>query len=331
MLRFLIKRLGALVVVTFALMVLVFLLGRMGGADPVRAYVGANASQETVARVRAELGLDQPIWVQFWAYLQRLFQGDLGLSLSTKRPVLSELATRIPATVELALWAVLFSVVIAILLARVYALRGRFAGVVRFLLFSASSAPSFLIGMAGLVLFFGALGWAPVGGRTSIGASEGLTGLYVLDGLLVGNIGYSLDAIWHLLLPALAASLGPGVALARVLADGVGTSMTSPFARTARALGETEPQILRRHGLRNAASPALSMLGVQLGMMLSSLVVVEQMFSWNGLGQYLTRAITSADTNSVAAVSLVLGIFYVAVNAVVDIALASVDPRVRLA
>lgn len=329
MTRFLLHRAGSLVLVVTALLALVFLVSRAGG-DPVRAYLGGNASQAAVAATRERLGLDQPLPLQFVDYVGRLLTGDLGLSFSTRRPVVEELAVRIPATVELALWAIVFAIVIAIALSGLYTLRGRAAGVVRFILFSAASAPSFLLATGGVLLFFSVLGLLPASGRTSYGPSQGLTGFYVLDGILAGSPAYSWDAILHLLLPALAASIGPGVALARVLADGLLGAMSSPYARTARSLGEGERTILFRHGIRNAATPALSLLGVQVGMMLSSLVVVEQIFSWNGLGQYLTRAISASDVNSIAAVSLILGVFYVVMNAIVDVVLAAVDPRIRL-
>jgi peptide/nickel transport system permease protein len=330
MLRFAVRRGASLILVVFALTVLVFLISRFGGGDPVRAYLGANASTEAVASMRVQLGLDQPIYVQFGDYLTRLAHGDFGMSLSTKRAVSADLAQRIPATAELALWTVFFAILIGLLLARVYSLRGRFAGVLRLILFSGASAPSFLLATAGVLIFFVHLHVLPVSGRTAYGPSSGLTGLYVLDGLLTGNLPYAWDAVRHLIVPALSAALGPGVALARVLADGLGTALRSGYARTARSLGETEPQVLWRHALRNAASPALSLLGVQLGMMLSSLVVVEEIFSWNGLGQYLVRAISGSDTNAVASISLVLGVSYVVLNALVDIALAVTDPRVRL-
>lgn len=328
--RFTLTRLGSLVGVLFTLTLLIFVISRVGGGDPVRSYLGANASPEAIATARARLGLDRPLVEQYWDYLGRLFQGDFGLSISTRRSVSSELAARLPATLELVLWTVLFAVVLAVLLARVCSLRGRFSGVIRFVLFSAASAPSFLIATAGLLIFFGSFQLLPVSGRTSYGPSEGLSGLYVLDGLLSGNLAYSLDALSHLVLPVAAAGLAPGVALARVLADGLDASAASGYARTARALGETESQILRRHSLRNAASPALSMLGVLFGMMLTSLVVVEEIFSWNGMGQYLVRAISVSDVNSVATISLVLGAACVVVNTVVDIGLALLDPRIRL-
>lgn len=330
MLRFTLSRIASLFVVLFALSMLIFGVSRFGGGDPVRGYVGMNASPAAIEAARIRLGLDQPVPVQYWDYLTRLVHGDLGLSLSTKRPVSDELAARIPATLELMLATVVLAVLIGLLLARAYALPGRTGGVLRFVLFSAASAPAFLIATGGLLIFFGQLGWLPVSGRTSYGASSGLSGMFVLDGLLTGNVAYAWDALKHLVLPATAASLGPGVALARVLADGLSTSMSSGYARTARSLGETEPQLLRRHGLRNAAGPAVSLLGVQIGMMLSSLVVVEEIFSWNGLGQYLVRAINSADTNSVATISLLLGAVYVVINTLVDLCLAALDPRVRL-
>lgn len=330
MTRFVLGRLGSLVIVLIALTVLVFLVSHFGGGDPVHAYLGANASPAAVAATRAQLGLNQPIAEQYWHYLTRILHGDFGFSLSTKQPVSAELRTRIPATAELAIATVILTVLIGIALARVTTLKSRFSGVIRFVLLSAASAPAFLLATAGMLIFFARLGWLPVSGRTSYGPSTGLTGMYVLDGLLTGNIPYTLDALRHLILPTFAAAIGPGVWLARVLADGLGKSLQSGYARTARSLGESESQVLRRHALRNAASPALSVLGVQLGMMLSSLVVVEQIFSWDGLGQYLVTAINSADTNSVATVSLILGACYVVVNALVDIGLAAIDPRVRL-
>lgn len=330
MLRFTLLRVSSLVPVLIALSVLVFLVGHFGGGDPVHAYLGANASQDAIEATRARLGLDQPLVVQYWDYVSGILTGDFGQSLATRRPVAAELSTRVPATLELAIATVLLSIVIGIGLARAYALDGRGARLLRLVLFSAASAPAFLVASAGVVLFAAQADLLPVSGRSSYGASEGLTGMYVLDGLLTGNLSYSLDALRHLALPALAGSLGPGVALARVLADGLMTNLASKHAQTARSLGESESQVLRRHALRNAASPALSLLGVQVGMMLSSLVVVESIFSWNGLGQYLVRAINTADTGTVATVSLLLGASYVVLNTVVDLGLAALDPRARL-
>lgn len=330
MLRFILRRLGSLCVVLLSLALLVFIANRLGGGDPVRAYLGANASAAAIDDTRERLGLNSSALEQFWAYLMHLLSGDLGNSLITRRPIVDELAERLPATLELAAWTVVLAILIGVTLARVYALNGALAQALRLILFGAASLPAFLIAMGGVLLFFLYLDWLPVSGRTSMGASEGLTGMYVIDGVLTGNLAYSWDALQHLILPALAASFAPGVALARILSDGLSTGMQSGYARTARSLGESESSILRRHAFRNASSPALSLLAVQMGMMLSSLVVVEQIFSWNGLGQYLVRAISAADINSVATISLILGTFYVVVNTTVDIILAAIDPRVRI-
>lgn len=332
MARFLLRRLVALVVVLFSLSVLVFVLQRVGKADPVRAYLGANASQSAIAQTRARFGLDRPVIVQYFDYLGGLFRGDFGMSYSTRRPVSVDLVDKVPATLELAVWTLIFAVIIAVVLAGISALGGPASGIVRLVFFSVASAPSFLLATLMLLLFFQQLHWFPAVGRISDpSAVGGPTGFYVLDGLLTGRPASSLDALGHLVLPALAAGLGIGVALARVLADGLSSGMASNYARTARSLAETERSILFRHSLRNASSPALSMLGVLAGAMLSSLVVVEQIFSWNGLGQYLSTAIAAADFPAVAGVSLVLGAVYVVLTALVDVLLALVDPRVKLA
>ncbi|MDQ1588254.1 MAG: peptide/nickel transport system permease protein [Microbacteriaceae bacterium] len=330
MVRFIVRRFVSLVVVLFSLSVLVFVLQRVGNADPVRAYLGPNASQAAIAATRIRFGLDKPLIVQYFDYLGGLFHGDLGMSYSTRRPVAVELADKVPATLELAAWVLFFAVILAVVLAGIYTLKGPVSGVIRFVFFSFASAPSFLLATLMLLFFFKQLHWFPAVGRITDTSGGGPTGFYVLDGLLTGNLAYSLDAIQHLVLPALAASLGLGVALARVLADGLSSGMASNYARTARSLAETERSILFRHSLRNASSPALSMLGVLSGAMLSSLVVVEQIFSWNGLGQYLSTAIASADFPAVAGVSLVLGAVYVILTAIVDVVLALVDPRVKL-
>lgn len=331
MLGFVLRRLAAMAGVLLALSVLVFGAGRLGGGDPVHSYLGANASDAAIAAARVRLGLDRPLPVQYWNWLVQLLHGDLGTSLSTKRSVAAELAARTPATLELAIATAVLSVLIALALARVYALPGRLGGAVRLVLLGAASAPAFLVATAGVLLLFSQLGWLPVSGRTSYGASSGLSGMYVLDGLLTGNPAYSWDALRHLILPAAAASLAPGVSLARVLADGLSVGLGSGYARTARSLGETEGQVLRRHALRNAAPPALTLLGVQLGTALSSLVVVEEIFSWNGLGQFLVSSIGAADTGAVATVTLMLGAGYVVLNAVVDVLAGVLDPRVRAA
>lgn len=329
MVRFIVNRIGSLIGVLIVLSIVVFVVQRISGADPVRAYLGANSSAAAVERMREHLGLDQPLFKQYLDYVWNALHGNLGFSLSTQRPVTTELAARVPATFELATWAIVLSVIIAIVLSRLYSVRGWGGGIIRFIFFSAASAPSFLLATAGLLLFFGQLHVLPAQGRTSFPPLTGPTGFYVLDGLLDGDPLYAWDAVQHLFLPALAASIGPGIALARVLADGLDTGGKSGYAKTARSLGETEGAILFRHSLRNASSPAMSFLGVQIGLMLSSLVVVEQIFSWNGLGQYLTAAISVADLASVAAISLILGGAYVLINSIVDILLAVVDPRLR--
>ncbi|WP_062135627.1 ABC transporter permease [Demequina aestuarii] len=331
MTSFVVKRLGSLVVVLFFLTAIVFILGKVGNADPVRTYTGVNASAEQVAAARVELGIDDPVSVQFANFATGLLQGDLGISLATKRNISDDLSSSLPATLELALAAIALAIVIGVVLSALYTRPGRVGQVLRLVFFSLASAPSFLVAMLSVLVFYKWLGGVlPAAGRSSFGPYDDGTGFYVLDGILHGSWTYTWDAIAHLLLPAFAASVTSGVALARVLADGITSSMASPWARTARSLGESESAVLRRHGLRNASSPALSLLAVHAGFMVSSLVVVEQVFSWNGLGSYLSTAIGVGDFPAIAAVCLILGAVYVLLNTAVDIVLAAVDPRVRL-
>lgn len=165
MLRFVAKRALSLVVVLFFLTVTVFVLGKVGNADPVRTYVGVNASPEAIARARAELGLDEPVPVQFWNFLTGLFQGDLGVSLGTKRPIVDDLAGRFPATLELALSAIVLAVLIGVVLSSLYTRPGRFGAAVRVLFFGIASAPSFLVATAGVLIFYKHLHWPPASRR----------------------------------------------------------------------------------------------------------------------------------------------------------------------
>ncbi|WP_284327538.1 ABC transporter permease [Demequina litorisediminis] len=310
---------------------MVFTLGKVADSDPVRTYVGVNASAEAVAQAREELGLDDPVIAQYGSFVSGAVQGDFGVSLSSKRPISDEPVdppSRDPRTRGLGARADRRHRRLACV--RVLATRQvRRVHAVRVLLrrLRAVIPHRDAVGPGVLQVAGGAL---PAAGRSSYGPYEDGTGFYVLDGILHGSPTYTWDAIEHLILPAFAAAVGSGVALARVLADGITSSLKSPWARTARALGEREGTILRRHALRNASSPALSLLAVQAGFMVSSLVVIEQVFSWNGLGSYLSSAIGVGDFPAIAAVCLILGTVYVLLNALVDVVLAAVDPRVRL-
>lgn len=307
MTTYVLRRLGALAALLVALSGLLFVLRRFSSGDPVRALVGANASQDAVARARADLGLDQPLTVQYGHYLAGLVRGDLGTSYRTRRPVGEDIATFGPPTLELVAAAFVVALVLALLFAVSSILRWPGAVVFRGALQVGAAAPTFLLAIGGIVLFSATLGWLPSGGR--------------------GAPGDPADQAVHLLLPALALGIAPALALGRVLRSSLLTTLAADHVRTARAKGLGEAATLRRHVLRNSAGPALSMAGLQLGFMLAGVLVVENVFTWNGLGSYLASSIPVDDYPAIAGVTLVLGATYVVVNAVVDVLQALADPR----
>ncbi|WP_024446620.1 ABC transporter permease [Mycolicibacterium iranicum] len=328
---FVATRLGAMVLILIALTGVMFVLQNISPLDPVKAQLGAQASQEAVAARREALGLNDPVLVQFWNYLTGAVTGDLGTSYRTRHPVLSDLGDFFPATLELALYGIAVAIVLAILLAFSTTLKWRGSAMLRAVLFTGSSAPMFLLGILGLLVFYKTLGWVPANGRIGIAnPPDGPTGLLTVDGLIRGRFDVVGDALHHLILPAFVIALGPAVAIGRVLRSSLLGDVDSDYARTARAKGLSESQIMARHVLRNSVGSALSMTGLQIGLMFSGVLVIEQVFGWPGIGQYIAQSIPVADFPAIAGVTLMLGALYVVINTVVDLLQAVADPRIAL-
>ena len=329
MARFTLTRLASLVGILLGLSVVVFLLQAVVPADPVRAMVGASARPEIVEAKRHELGLDRPLPVQYVQFLSRAVRGDLQMSLHTRRPVRTDIAAFLPATVELAATALAMAVVLGGALGLVTA-RGGGASL-RVTLVASASVPAFLLALLLLIVFYARLRWFPGSGRISpeLGAPTGPTGLLTVDGLLAGRLDVVRDALAHLALPALCLALGPAVAVGRTLRSSLQTVLGSDHIRTARAKGLTERGVLLRHGVRPALNAPLTMTGLQVGMLLAGVVVIESIFAWPGLGLYTARAITTVDFPAIVGVTLVMGAAYVIINALVDLAQVAADPRLR--
>ncbi|MGY1616957.1 ABC transporter permease [Geodermatophilus sp. SYSU D00691] len=330
MLLLIAKRLAAAVVIVLVLTAVLFGLQQASGADGVRASLGANASQEAVEAERAELGLDDPIATQYFRYVGGLVTGDLGESYRTRREVSDDIGTYLPATVELAAFGLLLAIVLGVLFAVATTLRWPGARVFRLVLMTGAAAPVFLLGIGGIILFYKTLGWLPATGRTSIAdAPDGPTGLLLVDSLIGFRFDVLGDALQHLVLPGLAVAVGPAVAIGRVLASSLSTTLRTDHTRTARSKGLSEGQVLRRHVLRNSLGPALSMTGLQVGLMFAGVLVVELIFAWPGLGQYTAQSIPVNDFPAIAGVMLLLGVAYVLINTVVDLLQAAADPRIE--
>jgi peptide/nickel transport system permease protein len=326
------KRVGAMILILLVLSASIFILQQLSKTDPVHAYLGANASKAAIAQERHVLGYDRPLLSQYFHYIRELVSGNVGQSLRTRRPVSTDLGAYLPATVELTLFALFLAVVLGGLLGLASAGRWRGAGLFRFVMLSGASAPAFLLALLGILLFFNRLHWLPATGDTSYNnAPTGPTGILVVDTLLHGQIGMFGNAIRHLILPGICVALGPAVSIGRVLRTSLVTNLRSDFVRTARAKGLPERVVLFRHALRNSVNAALSMTGLQAGLMFAGVVVIETVFAWPGIGLYTDQSIPAADFPAIGGVTLVLGIGYVVINTVVDVLQAAADPRVAFA
>jgi peptide/nickel transport system permease protein len=324
------KRLAAAVVIVLVLTAVLFLLSHASTADPVKTMLGPGASQELVAQTRHKLGLDDPLTVQYVHYVGNLLHGDLGTSFRTRRPVGTDIGAFLPATVELAAFGLVLAILLAVLFAVATTLRWPGAGVFRFLLLAGASTPVFLLGIGGIILFYKTLNWLPATGRTDfLDAPTGPTGLLTLDSLLHARFDVFLDALKHLLLPGLAVAVGPAVAIGRVLRSSLVTTLRTDYTRTARAKGLPEWRVMSKHVLRNSVGAALSMTGLQVGLMFAGVLVIELIFAWPGLGQYTAQSIPVDDFPAIAGVMLLLGVGYVAINTAVDLLQAAADPRIE--
>ena len=331
MIRFAVKRLVSMVLILLVLTAIVFLLQKLSHVDPAHAYLGANASAEAIKHETHVLGYDKPLVAQYVHYVSGLLGGNLEVSLRTRHPVATDIGVFLPATVELAASALVLAVLLGAVFGLVSAARFRGAGAFRTLLLALASAPVFLLALLLILWVSGDLHWLPGTGDTGYtDAPTGPTGMIVVDGLLHGQPAVAWDGVRHLILPAIVVALGPAVSIGRVLRGSLEAAMVSDFARTARAKGLKERTVVVRHALRNSTSAALSMTGLQVGLMFAGVVVVESIFAWPGIGLYVDQSIPQADFPAIAGVTLVLGVGYVVINAVVDILQAVVDPRVTL-
>jgi peptide/nickel transport system permease protein len=329
--RLVARRLGAMIVVLLFLVVVVFTLQHLSPTDPVHSFLGANASKAAVKAESHKLGYDRPLVVQYVRYVGDLLRGNLQMSLRTRRPVATDLRHYLPATAELAIFSLFLAAILGGILGVTTAAKFRGAGVFRVLTLSGASAPQFLLAELGILLFYRHLHWLPATGRSGlVRPPTGPTGFLTIDTLAHGNLHGFTDAIGHLLLPGLCIAMIPAVSIGRVLRSSLVSTMRTDYVRTARAKGLREVVVLWRHAMRNSIGPALSMGGLQVGLMFAGVVVIEQIFAWPGIGLYTYQSIPRSDFPAIAGITLVLGAGYVIVNTVVDVLQAVADPRIVL-
>lgn len=326
---YMLKRLAGLVIVVLAMSFFVFCLQSILPADPARAVAGPTAPTATVEAVRERLGLDQPVIVQYGRFLLRLAKGDLGTSFRTRQPVTADIGKHLPATLELMSVAFFLGVVPAVALAVLQASFPR-SGLARIILIGLGSMPIFLSALLLVYLFWFKLAWLPGSGRLGLADFSGPTGFNLIDGFLTGRPGVSLDAFAHILLPSIALALPIAVAIGRTMSSALHEVMQQAYIRTARGKGIGEARLVFAHGLRNAATAPLAMAGLQVRLLFGNLLIVERIFGWPGLGNYMVQSLASSDLPAVLGVSMVFGVLYIFVNIAVELCQSLADPRIDL-
>jgi peptide/nickel transport system permease protein len=334
LLRFAVRRLLLLVPILIGLSLLIFLWIRALPGSPAEALLGERASAESVAQVRDQYGLDDPIYKQYWRYVQTIGSGDLGTSIASRRPITEEIRERFPATIELAFGAMIFATFLGIPLGFVAAKRhGRSVDHASlFVSLIGVSIPIFFLAIILKWAFAVELGWLPSVGRQDVLIeAEHPTNFYVLDGIVTGNWTAAWDAIKHLILPAIALGSIPLAIIARITRASVLDVQNEDYVRTARAKGLSGQVVDRRHVLRNAMLPLSTIVGLQVGLLLSGAILTETVFAFPGIGTWLQAAIENRDYPVIQGGILFVAIVVVLVNLFVDLSYGLLNPRIRLA
>ena len=333
MIGFLLRRLASSAVVLAGVTLITFYLARMLPSDPAAAFLGPRATPESLERVREQLGLSEPLHIQYLVYMRDMLSGDWGQSLTTKQPVLESILGRIPASLELIAASLPIGLVLGMLSARWH---GRPVDMgVRIISIAGVSIPAFFLGVLLQMLFFRQLDLLPLSGRVDsdlrfTSPITEVTGVYIIDALVTANWTAFTDVTWHLILPAITLAAYPIGLISRMTRSSMLETLNRDYVRTARAFGLRERVIVGRLALRNALVPLLTVLGLTLAYLITGTFYVEFIFNWPGLGTFTVDAILATDYPAIMGIALVGAAAYVFINVLVDLAQAWVDPRIRL-
>jgi len=319
----------------FGVVVISFVLTRALPGDPAAYFAGAMADAESIAQVRESLGLDRSWPEQFVLYVGRLLQGDLGMSLGTGVPVMEELLTRLPASLELTFFGLGLAIAVAIPLGVLAATRpGSWVDhLCRVVVTAGVSLPTFFTGLFLIYIFYFLLGWAPSPlGRLDILylSPERVTGFFLIDSIIAGDAETFWASLRQLVLPAITLGVFAMAPIARMTRAAMLNALSSEYVRSARANGLSRSTILGAYALRNAALPVLTTLGMVFSFLLGANVLVEKVFSWPGIGSYAIQALVASDYAAVQGFVLAMALLFVFVNLLIDVVLTLVDPRVGL-
>lgn len=335
--EYLVRRLVLAVFVMLGVLAVTFAVSRVIPGDPARLYLGARASAEAVTDLRQKFGLDDPLPQQFVRYVGSVAQGDLGYSYRTKRPIVEDLKTRLPATMELVILAMVLAVIVGVPAGVIAA--ASFGGPtdrwIRVLSIGGVSMPAFWLALLLQLVFFLWLGLLPIGGRLSQMITfthpvTPITGFMLVDTAVTGNWVAFRDAAWHAILPVVVLATFPISLAVRMTRASMIDVLSETHVTAARAAGLSEREILFKLALKNAVVPTLTVMGLVFAFSITGAVLVEGIFKWPGLGSYMLDAILNDDVPVLFAVTLVVTLLYIAINLVVDLIQAGLDPRIRI-
>lgn len=332
MFTYIARRVAGTIPVIILISLLVFMLVQAAPGDPADLLLSDEASKEDIEEARKRWGLDQPVYIQYGKFFLAAMQGDLGMSFRYADPVLLMIVERLPATIELAVFSILIATIFAIPLgvwagAKPNSWVDTFGSLFGFF---GISMPNFWFGIMLILVVSGFLNLLPSAGRETYGiAGDPITGFYILDSILQNNWTAAWDGIKYIIMPALALGTNMMGILMRVTRSSVLEVMHEDYVRTARAKGLTENIVLWRHAVRNALIPIITVVGLELGSLLSGSIIVETVFSWPGSGALLISAITSRDYPLITGTVLTYTLAFVIINFTIDILYAYIDPRIR--
>lgn len=337
MIRFIIRRILLGIFVLFGVLVITFLVTRVIPSEPAARWIGPRATAEQIAAAKIELGLDQPIFIQFITYLQGLFTGDWGVSISSHQPVLLEIMTYLPSSLEIIFGGMLIALIVGIPIGVLTAVQkeswpDHFA---RGISIGGVSIPAFWLAMILQFIFYQQLGWFPLGGRVSTEISllypiENYTGSYLLDSLIQGNWLFFKDALMHSILPILTMAAFPLGVVTRMTRSSMLEVIGEDHIRVTKAYGFSKATQIFKYALKNAMGPTATALGLTFAYALTTTFLIESVFSWPGLGLYTSDAILTADYPVIMGVTIFVTAGYLIINLLVDILLAILDPRIKV-
>jgi ABC-type dipeptide/oligopeptide/nickel transport system permease component len=333
MLGFVIRRFLSVIPTLFAVSIIIFLMLRLAPGDPAELLMGERATTESLAAMRDHLGLNEPIYTQYLMFLGRLAKGDLGETIWSRQKVSIEIKERFPATIELALAAMVISTFFGLILGIISATKqysifdylsmlGSLIGV---------SMPVFWLGLVLMLVFSVWLGWVPMSGRLGVAFDVNvITNFYLIDTLIAGDWAAFKDAARHLILPAIALSTIPLAIVARMTRSSMLEVLRQDYIKTAKAKGLSQFKIVMKHALRNGLIPVITVVGLQFGILLAGAILTETVFAWPGVGKWIFDGVVKRDYMVIQGGTLVVATSYVMVNLLVDITYAIINPRISI-